>query len=429
MSLLASQNSVYYFMSTLFSHPLRVPRRYIAAYKDKGLTSEVIELLQQTDRPSLKEISQQSGIPYGTIKNWNKKLVENPHYVPGQAIGQHRKLFSDIEETNIADMIKTQYISYNVIIRRKHLKSLLYTIYQSIHPEQRVSKKIMSYQFLKGFCKRNNLSFRDMRKKKRSIIKQSEVDQYTNELCEIFKKFDPSRIANMDETPFNFVYKRGKVLAIRGKEEVDAQLPDDYKKSFTVVVTITANGNKLPPIFLARGTSPSCHKQFRGMESDDELYEVFHSKGGFSDEESMKFYLNNLHKWMNAEPCALVLDRYSAHVSSKTAETAASLNIKLVFVPTSATDQFQPLDKRVFGAIKSAAAKEFDDKAFESHEGFTQPEAADLFVRIWFGLKSHTIMSAWDRQDSDEESDEESEDSSESESYIHQTKDEEEEDE
>ena len=73
MSLLASQNSVYYFMSTLFSHPLRVPRRYIAAYKDKGLTSEVIELLKQTDRPSLKEISQQSGIPYGTIKNWNKK--------------------------------------------------------------------------------------------------------------------------------------------------------------------------------------------------------------------------------------------------------------------------------------------------------------------------------------------------------------------
>ena len=410
-------------MSTLFSHPLCIRRRYIAAYKDTQLAKEVIQLLKQDDRPTLKEISIQSGIPYGTIKHWNKKLKEDPSYMPGEAIGQHRRLFSDEEELNIADMIKTQYISYHIMIRRKHLRSLLISIFETLHPEVRIPKrKLMSRQFLKGFCKRNNLSFREMRKKKRSTIDQNEVDQYTQELCNIFKNFDTSRIANMDETPFNFVYKRGKVLAICGKEEVDAQLPGDYKKSFTVVATITADGNKLPPIFLAKGLSPGCHKQFNGMESEDELYEVYHSKGGFSDEGSMEFYLHKLHKWMNNEACALVLDRYSAHVSRKTAEVAKSLDITLVFVPTSATDQYQPLDKRIFGAVKSAAAKEFDDKAFESHEGFTQPEAADLFVRLWFELKSHTILSAWDQQDPEEESNGESTDSD---SYFHETNEEE----
>ena len=44
----------------------------------------------------------------------------------------------------------------------------------------------------------------------------------------------------LDETALNFVYKRGKVHALTGKEEVDAQLPDDIRKSFTAISTITA---------------------------------------------------------------------------------------------------------------------------------------------------------------------------------------------
>lgn len=207
----------------------------------------------------------------------------------------------------------------------------------------------------------------------------------------------------MDETPFNFVFKTGKVLALTGKEDVDAQLPDDYKKSFTVIASITANGQKFPPIFLAKGTSNVCHRQFDGMESEDSAYEIYHSKGGYTDDASMIFYLKKLHEWMRNEPCVLILDQYSSHISARTKQTAASLNIRLVYIPTSATDMYQPLDKRVFGAVKSAAAKEFNDKVFATQEGFKQAEAADVFIRVWKRLSHHLIMSAWDRNDEEEE--------------------------
>ena len=322
----------------MFDHKLKIKRRYIPAYKDETLVSQVIDVLKKTDRPSLTSISKQSNIPYGTIKYWNSCLMKNPHFVPGASIGKHRLIFTMEQEQYTSDFIKTQYIQHGIIIRRKHLRKILFSIWQSYDLEKRQyhsGRKIMSSQFLKGYCKRNHLSFRDMRKKKRSTISSEEVDKYTREICEIFAEFGMRRIANMDETPWNFVFKRGKVLSITGKEDVDAQLPDDYKKSFTVISTIVANGQKFPPIFLAKGKTNQCHGQFDGMESQPHDYEVFHSPGGNTDDETMKFYLHKLHEWMHNEPCALVLDRYASHVSQSTQECAEDSYFCDREVPTS----------------------------------------------------------------------------------------------
>ena len=230
-----------YFFHSMYSHKLQTKRRYIAAYKDKQLTTEVIQSLKTPNHPTLKKISEDSGIPYGTIKHWHQQLLADEDYIPGQGIGQHRRIFTANEEAMVADMIKTQYIQHHIIIKRKHLRRILFSAWQSLSPNTRsntTDKSFMSSQFLKGFCKRNGLSFRQMRKKKRCEVKESEIDEYTNHLCEVFKKYGLHRIANMDETPWNFVYKRGSVLAIKGKEEVDAQLPDDHRKSFTVLLSV-----------------------------------------------------------------------------------------------------------------------------------------------------------------------------------------------
>ena len=55
-------------------------------------------------------------------------------------------------------------------------------------------------------------------------------------------------------------------------------------------------------------------------------------------------------------------------------------NIRLVYIPVSGTDVYQPLDLRVFGALKSTACSMIYDKIFDS---LTKPQAADLFVKIW----------------------------------------------
>ena len=239
----------------MFSHKLKVKRQYISAYKDSQLATEVIQLLKDPKRPTLREISIQSGIPYHIIQNWNAQLKENPSYFPGKSIGQHLKYFSNDEEQNISDMIKAQFIKHGIIMSRQNLRDLLMGIWQGIHPDKQLQhskKDTFSYQFIKQFCKRNRLSFRKMRKKKRSDISQLEVDNYIQELIDIFANYENSQIYNMDETSWNFVYLRGDVLSIKGQEVVDATLPDDYKKSFSIIATIGSDGSKYPPVLLAK---------------------------------------------------------------------------------------------------------------------------------------------------------------------------------
>ena len=83
-----------------------------------------------------------------------------------------------------------------------------------------------------------------MRKKKRSDIDQKEVDEYIREFSHIFNQYPLHGISNMDETKWFFVYTEDEVLALTGTEEVNAKLPEDYRKQFTAIATISANEKK-----------------------------------------------------------------------------------------------------------------------------------------------------------------------------------------
>ena len=108
-------------------------------------------------------------------------------------------------------------------------------------------EKMFSRNFVKDFCQRNKLSFRKILKKKRSDIDDNVVNEFFT-IADVFASYPCDSILNMDEKPWIFVFLRGEVLAEKGREELKAKLHDDYRKQFTVVVTICANGNKCPPL-------------------------------------------------------------------------------------------------------------------------------------------------------------------------------------
>ena len=390
-------------MATRFRHKLVIKRRYIKAYEDDEVVEDVFNAFKKGDL-SLKDISEGSGVKYDNIRKWHSKYRKDQSYRPGKVIGQHRRIFSENEEDNIADMIKMQFIDHHVMIRRKHLRLLLYNCWQSLDPTNRsalIDKRFMSKSFLKGFCKRHRLSFRIMRKKKRSEPNPRDIKRYFTEIIDIFKKYPKSLIFNMDETAWNFVYKNGKVLAHLGKEEVDAQLPDDYKNAFTIISTISAEGGKKKPFFIATGKTNLCHKQFDGMKSEEnEDYIITHSKSGKTTDEVMEEYLKTLnYDFAKGNKCVLILDQYASHISENTKAAAKKYNVKLVYIPVSSTDEFQPLDKYIFGILKSQACCIFNDKAFNFQQAFSKPEAADVFISLWDDLKVRHVLKAWDCTD------------------------------
>jgi hypothetical protein len=81
--------------------------------------------------------------------------------------------------------------------------------------------------------------------------------------------------------------------------------------------------------------------------------------------------------WLSAnchgEPLLLVLDVYKAHRTAKLRQRARELNAELLFVPAGGTSLYQPLDRRVFGELKSRARHAFGQLASRTgiHRGHT----------------------------------------------------------
>jgi hypothetical protein len=70
----------------------------------------------------------------------------------------------------------------------------------------------------------------------------------------------------------------------------------------------------------------------------------------------MCHYFAMLRKELYREgPLIVILDAYAAHRSREVREIAETWEIQLVFIPPGCTNRLQPLDRRVFGVLKSHA--------------------------------------------------------------------------
>lgn len=57
--------------------------------------------------------------------------------------------------------------------------------------------------------------------------------------------------------------------------------------------------------------------------------------------------------WSDKQPCALLLDCFKAHCTVSVSKFAKDHFIELIFVPANAKSEYQPLDRRIFGILKS----------------------------------------------------------------------------
>jgi len=391
-----------------FSHKFDVKRNYTAYHKDQLLRSQIFEVFasRHPESYTLVEIQEKTNIPANILTKWRKRFMADKSYRPGCRFGHHKRRFTESEERAVADLIRMQYVIPGILVRRKQLKNMLFQIWRQFDLSNRskVVRNFFSYHFVSNLCSRNNLSFRKLRKKRRGELKMEEVKEFSEEYVKLFTKYPPQRILNMDETPWNFVFHRGCVLAEIGADEV-AGLPGDIRDKFTVISTISADGGKFPPLFLAQGKTDVCHRQFNGMTSPEDSFRIFHSSGGNTDYFVMKYYLDLVHQSVGKNPCALILDRYASHTSDEIKACANDLGIHLVYIPTSGTEVYQPLDRKVFGVLKSMASSFFNDHVFANQTGFTKAQAADICVKCWNKLSPFLIKSVFDFGDFDEDED------------------------
>jgi hypothetical protein len=118
---------------------------------------------------------------------------------------------------------------------------------------------------------------------------------------------------------------------------------------------------------IAKGKTERCEKQL-GDHQDHE-YWVLRSKSGWSNTDVMEDYLQRLRiyygatfdGYQNYEVGVTEIDLiwycFSAQSNAEIREIAVKFKLNLHFVTAGGTGDYQPLDVRVFGALKATAKK------------------------------------------------------------------------
>jgi hypothetical protein len=206
---------------------------------------------------------------------------------------------------------------------------------------------------------------------------------------------DPrERIVNLDETCWKAVAGGFMTWAHKNAESVQCHIENDEKEGVTVIAAVDANGRKLPLTIRGKGKTERC---LSGSQLPRDVRTCV-SESGWTTNDVMCRYFSILRRELfPSGPLILILDSYSAHRSANVRAVAQLWEITLVFVPPGCTDKLQPLDRRVFGVLKSHARHLWRQQYHASGGAkTTRAVMAANLCKAWRRITEGTIQEAWD---------------------------------
>jgi hypothetical protein len=147
-------------------------------------------------------------------------------------------------------------------------------------------KNFKAYPFwVFRFMKSNNLSVRFSTTVGQKFPSdwEAKVAKFCLYLGENLFGVDSCHFGNMDEVPVSFDKPSSRTVNLKGTEDVSVATTGHEKSNFTVVLCITADGSKLPPMAIFKRKTV-----LKGCYSKDVIISA--NKKGWMNSEVMKFW-------------------------------------------------------------------------------------------------------------------------------------------
>jgi hypothetical protein len=339
----------------------RIVKATHRTYNHKEI-DDVLAFLSQPviTRGALTRAAELTGIPQTTLASWRRIRLQpgREGWFPGASGRPNRRILPEQTERAIHDHLHTNFIESGFGATRATLKTLALNAFSSQEPEDMHTDRFAaSGSFLTRFQERWQLSLRTPHRERRTATDADSTDYFLRRLNALYDEYAHNRILNMDETSWKLYAAPRKVLAEKGSNTLKLKSSRSEKESFTALGAIKADGTKLPLWVIAKGRTEKCEQKYGEHEGTI----VNHSPNGWATEPLIIEYLN----WIDldavdGEPCVLVLDIDPMHRTPAVQASARDLDVELLDVPAGATEEFQPLDRRIFGELKSRARVEFE---------------------------------------------------------------------
>ena len=378
---------------------------YSHAVRD-GTLDPVFEILALDTIPykTIPTLAKRSGVKEPTLCTWRRNLKRDPTWRPDpHRKGVHTALTQE-EEAIVAARLRESFVTPGEYCPPAMIDQLA-SAQVATRTKEAARPFRHSYSWRQGFLSRHHLSIRKFHYKRRSDPNDEIVARYCEEFSIAKQQFRFEDIINVDETSWRIVNSRMVTVSETGQEDVRVKFQQDEKACITVIAGIARDGSKLPLWVIASGCTDRSHDKFmRDFRLNQAVrfgkLVITHSERGWTNTEVAKAYLSWLHTRNNGSHKYLIWDVFAAHRSEEVRKYATEKRIHLAFVPSGQTDDWQPLDYRIFGAIKERAKERFDGAAVAAMlkgEKFdpTLNDALATLLDIWKGVPQDEVLGAW----------------------------------
>lgn len=150
-----------------------------------------------------------------------------------------------------------------------------------------------------------------------------------------------------------------QVVTEQERKQVGSITSSERGELVTVVYTVSASGNVIPPLFVFPRVNYKDHF-IRGAPpgSIDRA-----TRSGWINEDIFLDYLQHVIKNNRCSPdhkILLIMDNHESHISLKVIDTAKANGIVLLTIPSHTSHRLQPLDRSVYGPFKGAYNRAMD---------------------------------------------------------------------
>ena len=333
------------------------------------------------NKKSIPSLSKRTGIPQSTLYTWRKNFRKNPYWSPqNNDWGKCKRIFSDEEENELVTYV-TNVIEEGNIFTNEDFKEIAIEYYLSLHSNDEDMKPFnCSNGFIADFKNRHKFTSKRFHYKRRPNITKEQEENWMNQITNLLTEVPLSRIVNCDETSYCLYPKGLLTWAIVGEDNVKTLIRGNEKDNITVIASITAEGRKLPLMFIAKGKTERVEESQIG--NIDPHWKT-HTINGWMTNEAFQEYLRKLRDYFqDNEPIHLILDCYKTHKSEVTRNLAEILNISLHFIPPGMTDAFQPLDRKIFGIVKAHAKRMYRQRVKETNGIITKTRSMSRYDKF-----------------------------------------------
>jgi hypothetical protein len=354
-------------------------------------------------------LAKRTKIGKSTLSTWKHNLLSDPTWRPKREhYGEAHQIFTREQEIELSTRIATNYIDKGLFYSDTEFKIDALRFHKEIvcrsegimpgmalsdRQMEQINKFKASWHFIQAFRHRNRLSLRRPSFKRRPKPTEADMQAFIAQVQSCLQNYRRDRIINIDETNWKTVAGGFMTWAHTNAESVQCQIDNDEKEGVTVIAAVDAEGGKLPLTVIGKGKTERCLK---GYQLPPEVRTCV-SESGWTTKDVMCRYFAILRQELYPEgPLIVILDAYAAHRSREVREIARLWEIQLVFIPPGCTDKLQPLDRRVFGVLKSYARQLWRKQHHESGGAkTTRPMMAANLCEAWRRITEGLIQDAW----------------------------------